>query len=212
MMKRIILFGAPGSGKGTQAEKIEREFSYRKISTGDLIRTEVAKQSILGEKIKEFNVKGLLVPDEIIIEMVRQRVSSGDMTDGYILDGFPRTLDQVKGLTSVPADEEIAIFLKVVDEDIVVKRILSRVSCGSCGEIYNTITQLPEKANVCNRCGSELTRRGDDTEEIIKKRIVVYRDETLPVISYYRGKGNLHELDASKEIDEVWQEIRELVK
>ena len=91
-------------------------------------------------------------------------------------------------------------------------RVLSRVSCGSCGEIYNTITQLPNKDNVCNRCGSELTRRSDDTEEIIKKRIIVYREETLPVINYYRGKRNLHEIDASKEIDEVWQEIRELVK
>ncbi len=211
MMKRIILFGAPGSGKGTQAEKIEREFSYVKISTGDLIRAEVAKKSIIGEKIKEFSVKGLLVPDEIIIEMVKNRVSSDDMTDGYILDGFPRTLDQVKGLSSVQADKEIAILLKV-DEDIVVKRVLSRVSCGTCGEIYNTISQIPNKANICNRCGGDLTRRSDDTEEIIKKRIIVYRDETLPVINYYRGKGNLHELDASKDIDEVWKEMRELVR
>ncbi|MEN8222535.1 MAG: nucleoside monophosphate kinase [Acidobacteriota bacterium] len=211
-MKRIILFGAPGSGKGTQAEKIEREFSYMKISTGDLIRAEVNKKSVIGEKIKEFNVKGLLVPDEIIVEMVKKRVSAEDMTEGYILDGFPRTLDQVKGLTSVPVDEEIAIFLKVVDEDIVVKRILSRVSCENCGEIYNTVTQLPNKANICNRCGSELSRRSDDTEEIIKKRIIVYRDETLPVINYYRGKGNLHELDASGDINKVWKEIRELVR
>ena len=104
MMKRIILFGAPGSGKGTQAEKIERDFSYVKISTGDLIRSEVSKKSVIGEKIKEFNAKGLLVPDEIIIEMVKKRVSADDMTSGYILDGFPRTLDQVKGLTTVPAD------------------------------------------------------------------------------------------------------------
>ena len=210
-MKRIILFGAPGSGKGTQAEKIEREFSYVKISTGDLIRAEVSKKSIIGEKIKESNAEGRLVPDEIIIEMVKNRVSADDMTNGYILDGFPRTLDQVKGLTSVQADEEVAIFLRV-DEDIIVKRILSRVSCGSCGEIYNTITQIPNEANVCNRCSSELTRRSDDTEEIIKKRIIVYRDETLPVINYYRGKGNLHELDASKDIEKVWQEIRELVR
>jgi len=211
MMKRIILFGAPGSGKGTQAEKIEREFSYVQISTGDLIRAEVAKKSVIGEKIKEINSKGFLVPDEIIIEMVKNRVSADDMTDGYILDGFPRTLAQVKGLTSVKADEEIAIFLKV-DEDIVVKRVLSRVSCGKCGVIYNTVTQMPNKANVCNRCGNELTKRNDDTEEIMKKRIIVYSDETLPVINYYRGKGNLHEIDASKNIDEVWREIRELVR
>lgn len=210
-MKRIILFGAPGSGKGTQAEKIEREFSYKKISTGDLIRTEVVKKSIIGEKIEEFNTKGLLVPDEIIIEMVNRRVSSDDIRKGYILDGFPRTLDQVKGLSAVPADEEIAVFLKV-DEDIVVKRILSRLSCGNCGEIFNTIYHPPAKENICDKCGSELSKRNDDTEDIIKKRIIIYREETLPVINYYREKGNLHELDASGYIENVWDEIRELVK
>jgi len=210
-MKRIILFGAPGSGKGTQADKIEREYSYRKISTGDLIRAEVQKKSVIGEKIKEFNSKGLLVPDEIIIEMVRNRVTSDDIGSGYILDGFPRTLDQVKGLSAVPADDELAIFLKVND-DIIVKRILSRVSCESCGEIFNTKTQQPARINVCDRCGNALVRRTDDTEEIIKKRIQVYREETLPVINYYRGKGNLYELDASREIGEVWTEIRGLVR
>lgn len=210
-MKRIILFGAPGSGKGTQAEKIEREFSYKKISTGDLIRAEVQNKSIIGEKIEEFNTKGLLVPDQIIIEMVNSKISSGDIKKGYILDGFPRTLDQVKGLSAVPADEEIAVFLRV-DEDIIVNRILSRLSCGNCGEIFNTVSQPPARENICNKCGTELTKRNDDTEEIIKKRIIIYREETLPVINYYRGKGNLHELDASRDIKEVWAKIRELVK
>jgi len=210
-MKRIILFGAPGSGKGTQADLIEREFSYRKISTGDLIRAEVSRKSVTGEKIKEYNEKGLLVPDEIIIDMVKKRVAAKDVTVGYILDGFPRTLDQVKGLSAVAADSELAIFLRV-NEDTVVKRVLSRLSCENCGEIYNSVTHLPSVKNVCNRCGGKLTRRGDDTEEIIKKRIVVYRDETLPVVNFYRGKGNLHELDASRDIHEVWEEIRELVK
>lgn len=210
-MKRIILFGAPGSGKGTQAEKIERDFSYRKISTGDLIRAEVQNRSVIGEKIKEFITKGLLVPDEIIIEMVNSRISSDDIKKGYILDGFPRTLDQVKGLSTVPADEEIAVFLRV-DEDIIVNRILSRLSCGNCGEIFNTVSKLPARENICDKCGSELAKRNDDTEEIIKKRIIIYREETLPVINYYRGKGNLHELDASREIEEVWDEMRELVK
>lgn len=210
-MKRIILFGAPGSGKGTQAEKIEREFSYKKISTGDLIRAEVQNKSIIGEKIEEFNTKGLLVPDQIIIEMVNSKISSGDIKKGYILDGFPRTLDQVKGLSAVPADEEIAVFLRV-DEDIIVNRILSRLLCGNCGEIFNTVSQPPARKNICNKCGSELTKRNDDTEEIIKKRIIIYREETLPVINYYRGKGNLHELDASRDIKEVWSKIRELVK
>ena len=210
-MKRIILFGAPGSGKGTQAEKIEREFSYKKISTGDLIRAEVQNKSIIGEKIEEFNTKGLLVPDQIIIEMVNSKISSGDIKKGYILDGFPRTLDQVKGLSAVPADEEIAVFLRV-DEDIIVNRILSRLSCENCGEIFNTVSQPPARENICNKCGSELTKRNDDTEEIIKKRIIIYREETLPVINYYRGKGNLHELDASRDIKEVWAKIRELVK
>ncbi|MCK4889473.1 MAG: nucleoside monophosphate kinase [Candidatus Aminicenantes bacterium] len=210
-MKRIILFGAPGSGKGTQADKIEREFSFKKISTGDLIRAEVHKKSVIGNKIEEFSSRGLLVPDEIIIEMVKNRVLSDDIKEGYILDGFPRTLDQVKGLSTVPAEEEMAVFLRV-NEDIIVKRILSRVSCENCGNIFNTIFQIPAKVNVCDNCGSALTKRNDDTEDIIKKRIVIYRAETLPVINYYRGKGNLHELDASKDINTVWKEIRELVK
>ncbi len=210
-MKRIILFGAPGSGKGTQAEKIEREFSFRKISTGDLIRVEVQKKSVIGKKIEEFSSKGLLVPNEIIIEMVNNRVQSSDVKGGYVLDGFPRTLDQVKGLSIVPADEEVAVFLRV-DEDTIVKRILSRVSCENCGNVFNTISQLPVRVNICDQCGAALTRRNDDTEEIIKKRIVVYREETLPVINFYRGKGNLHELDASLDINTVWSEIRGLLK
>ncbi len=210
-MKRIILFGAPGSGKGTQSDKIEREFSYRRLSTGELIRAEVQKKSSLGKKIEEYNTKGSLVPDEIIIEIVKNRVQTFDVDKGYILDGFPRTLGQIKGLTSVPADSELAILLKV-DEDIVVNRILSRLSCEKCGKIYNTVSKIPSKENICNRCGATLSKRNDDTEDIIKKRILVYREETLPVISYYRGKGNLHEIDASMDIEKVWREIRELVK
>ena len=143
--------------------------------------------------------------------MVNSKISSGDIKKGYSLDGFPRTLDQVKGLSAVPADEEIAVFLRV-DEDIIVNRILSRLSCGNCGEIFNTVSQPPARENICNKCGTELTKRNDDTEEIIKKRIIIYREETLPVINYYRGKGNLHELDASRDIKEVWAKIRELVK
>lgn len=210
-MKRIILFGAPGSGKGTQADKIEREFSFKKISTGDLIRSEVQNKSIIGNKIEEYSLKGLLVPNEIIIEMVKNRVLSDDIKDGYILDGFPRTLDQVKGLSVVPAEEEVAVFLRV-NEDVIVKRILSRVSCENCGKIFNTIFRIPAKVNICDRCGTALTKRNDDTEDIIKKRIIIYRAETLPVINYYRGKGNLYELDANRDINTVWEEIRELLK
>jgi len=210
-MKRIILFGAPGSGKGTQADKIEREFSYKRISTGDLIRAEVQKKSIIGKKIEDYNSKGSLVPDEIIIEIVKNRVQTDDVNSGYILDGFPRTLGQIKGLSSIPSDHEVAILLKV-DENVIVNRILFRLLCEKCGKIYNTVTKIPLKKNVCNRCGATLSRRSDDTEDIIKKRIVIYREETLPVISYYRGKGNLYEIDASMDIGKVWEKIRELIK
>ncbi len=210
LMKRIILFGAPGSGKGTQADKIEKEFSYKKISTGDLIRAEMHKKSIIGKKIEEYSSKGLLVPDEMIVEMVKNRVSADDIGSGYILDGFPRTLNQVKGLVSVPADEELAIFLRV-NEELIVKRILSRLSCENCGKIFNTLTSAPEKENVCDRCGGTLSRRHDDTEDIIKKRIIIYREETMPVIDYYKGKGSLHDIDASEDIEKVWETIRELV-
>ncbi len=210
-MKRIILFGAPGSGKGTQAEIIEKEFPFVKISTGDLTRTEVKKKSIIGKKIEEFNSKGLLVPDNIIIEMVKNRIKQDDIKEGYILDGFPRTIEQVKGMVELEADEEVAIFLKV-NEEIVVKRIMSRLFCTSCGEIFNEIYNKPNIDNVCNNCGAKLTKRTDDTEDVIKKRILVYREETLPVINYYRGKGNLHELDASRNINEIRDDIRELLK
>ncbi len=210
-MKRIILFGAPGSGKGTQAEKIEEEFGYIKISTGDLIREEVNIGSDIGEKIKNIIAKGDLISDEIIIEMVKKRINGNNIISGYVMDGFPRTLKQAEELSKIEADEEIPIFFRVND-DLVVERILSRLFCKSCGMIYNLKSNPPEKDNICNKCGEILQQRNDDTEEIIKNRINVYRSETLPVIGFYKKKGNLREIDAFSGIENIYSVVREMIK
>ncbi|MEN8154211.1 MAG: adenylate kinase [Acidobacteriota bacterium] len=210
-MKRIILFGAPGSGKGTQAEKIENEFGYMKISTGDLIRDEVSKKSDIGNKIEDTIKSGNLISDEIIIDIVKKKINGKDITSGYIMDGFPRTLFQAEALSKVEVEKEIPIFLKVND-DMVVKRITSRLFCKTCGKIYNKKFNPPKKRCVCDNCGEVLSERTDDSEEIIKKRIHVYRKETMPVIEFYKQKGNLREIDAVGEINDIYSVVRDIIK
>lgn len=214
-MLRVILFGAPGAGKGTQADLIEDKYDYKKISTGDLIRTEVRAQSKIGLEVKSIMEKGELVPDEIIIELLKSRLKQDDIVNGYIMDGFPRTRHQAVELSRMEADREVVIYLDVVNEDVVVKRLLSRLTCSGCGAIFNTFNNPPKQAGTCDECGAALIQRADDNEETIRNRISVYKEQTRPVIDYYLDKGGrsvVHQIDASKPVDEIFTAIEGVLR
>ncbi len=208
-MVRIILFGAPGSGKGTQADSIENKYGYKKISTGDLVRAEVNAKTKLGLEIKAIIEKGELVPDETIIKILKKRLKQDDIINGYIMDGFPRTKHQAEELSRMEIEDEVAIYLKIINEDVVVKRLLSRLTCTNptCGAIFNLENNPPKKAGRCDFCSSPITQRADDNEETVRKRIEVYREQTKPVIEYYKHKGRLYEIDASRTIGDVFESI-----
>lgn len=210
-MLRIILFGAPGVGKGTISDILEEEYNYKKISTGDLIRDEVRSNSIIGRKVRSVIDKGELVSDDIIIEIVKKRVTSKYINEGYIMDGFPRTIIQAKALSKMEVDREVAIYLKVEDEKVIINRLLSRVICNNCGAIFNTKNKLPKKEGTCDICGGILEKRTDDNEEAIRERLRVYREVTQPIINYYEDKGVLNRVDASVSVREVLKKIEEVL-
>ena len=208
-MVRIILFGAPGSGKGTQADSIENKYGYKKISTGDLVRAEVKAKSTLGLEIKTIIENGELVPDETIIKILKKRLKQDDIKNGYIMDGFPRTRPQAEALSRMEIESEVAIYLNIIDEDVIVKRLLSRLTCTNptCGAIFNVENNPPKTAGQCDYCGSPIKQRADDNKETVRKRIEVYREQTEPVIEYYKQKGSLYEINASRTIDDVFESI-----
>jgi adenylate kinase len=208
-MVRLILFGAPGSGKGTQADSIENKYGYKKISTGDLVRVEVSAKTKLGLEIKSITERGELVPDETIIKILKKRLKQADIKNGYIMDGFPRTRHQAEELSRMEVDSEVAIYLKIFDEDVIVKRLLSRLTCTNptCGAIFNLENNPSQKTGQCDFCGSPIKQRADDNEETVTKRIEVYREQTKPVIDYYKHKGEVYEIDASRTIEEVFESI-----
>ena len=210
-MKRIILFGAPGCGKGTQADILEKKYGYKKISTGDLIRAEVAAETDIGRRVKSIMEKGQLVPDETIIDILEKRLKQGDIKNGYIMDGFPRTKHQAETLSRMEAAGETAIYLRIVHEDVVVKRLLSRLTCSQCGAIFNMENNPPKTPGVCDLCGGAIKQRADDNEQTVRSRINVYREQTEPVIDYYKNKGILHEVEASGSVEKVFEAIEEVL-
>lgn len=186
---RIIILGPQGSGKGTYASRLSLIFKIPHISTGDLCREEAAKGTELGKRIKEIMDKGGLQPDEIIIEMLKNRLKKDDCKNGFILDGFPRTLKQAEELDKISNIDHVLNL--VVPEWILLKRLSLRVSCRKCGEIYNLGYLKPKKDGICDKCGGELFQRDDDKEEAIKKRLREYEEKTKPLIDYYKKKGIL---------------------
>ncbi|MDY0295787.1 MAG: nucleoside monophosphate kinase [Acidobacteriota bacterium] len=210
-MTRIILFGAPGSGKGTQARRLEQRFGYRHISTGDLIRTEVSEETALGQRVRPILEAGGYIDDETMLEMVKRRVAQADISDGYVLDGFPRTINQARALSALTVAREIPILLDIKDEELIVKRILSRVTCGRCGAVYNLEVNPPRTPGRCDQCGEQLTRRSDDSEASVHERLHVFRERTLPVLEYYRERGDLFRVNAALPIDRVSAAIEEIV-
>ncbi|WP_456468224.1 adenylate kinase [Archaeoglobus sp.] len=206
----LIFLGAPGAGKGTQAKMVSEKYGIPQISTGDMLREAVAKGTELGKKAKEYMDKGELVPDEIVIGIVKERLQQPDCEKGFILDGFPRTLAQAEALDEMLKElgKKIDAVINIaVPEEEVVKRIVYRRTCRNCGAVYHLIYNPPKEDNKCDKCGGELYQRDDDKEETVRERYKVYKQNTEPLIEYYRKKGVLYDVDGTKDINGVWEEI-----
>ncbi len=212
---RIVLLGAPGAGKGTQAKKLVDKYGIPQISTGDILRKAVADGTPLGKEAKSYMDKGELVPDSVVIGLVKERLAQDDCKKGFILDGFPRNTAQAEVLDKVL--EEMGIPLQValsvdVDMDILMKRLTGRRTCRQCGQMYNVYFSPPQKEGVCDKCGGELYQRDDDKEETIRRRLEVYEAQTAPLIEYYKGKGILKSVEGTGEIDEIFGKICALLE
>ncbi|MFN3406382.1 MAG: adenylate kinase [Caldimicrobium sp.] len=206
----IVFLGPPGAGKGTQAKILIEKYGIPQISTGDMLREHRAKGTELGKKAQEYMDKGLLVPDEIILGMVKERLSQPDCEKGFILDGFPRTVAQAEALDKILAEMgrklDFALALVVPDE-VLVERLTGRRTCKSCGMMYHIKYKPPKVEGKCDVCGGELYQRPDDNEETVRNRLKVYHESTAPLIDYYRSKGILREIDGSKSIEEITAQL-----
>jgi len=206
---RIIFLGPPGAGKGTQAERLAEDLKIKKISTGDILREAVAKGTELGQRAKSYMERGELVPDEIILGIIEEAIND---EDGFILDGFPRNINQAKALDEMLSRKGLnithVIFLDVPDEEII-KRIAYRRVCLNCGAVYNLIFDPPKEDEICNNCGSKLVQREDDREEVVRKRLEVYRGSTEALIRIYEERGVLRKIDGLGDREEVFRRIRE---
>lgn len=203
---RIVLVGPPGAGKGTQAQFISSHLSIPKISTGDIFRANVSGNTPLGRKAKEYMDRGDLVPDEVTIAMVRDRLAEEDAQEGFLLDGFPRNVPQAETLKKILAemDRKLDVVLElVVDDDEVVRRLSGRRTCRKCGRIWHEVFDPPTKSGICDVCGGELFQRDDDREETIRHRLEVYQEQTAPLASFYADEGILLGLDATGPVEEV---------
>ena len=204
---KIIFLGAPGSGKGTHATRVKTELGIPHISTGDIFRENIKGGTPLGVLAKSYIDKGALVPDDVVIDIVKDRLSREDCKNGFILDGFPRTIYQAEALKSI-ADIDVVVNL-VVEDEAIVKRVAGRRMC-RCGETYN-VAFLNGKT-TCAKCGGELYQRDDDKEETVKSRLEVYHKETAPLIDYYRKEGLLKDVDGSQGIEAVYADIMKVLK
>lgn len=211
---RIIMLGAPGAGKGTQAKKIAAKYGIPHISTGDIFRANIKEGTELGTKAKAYMDKGELVPDELTCDLVVDRISKPDAANGYVLDGFPRTIPQAEALTRALNERgekiDFAINVEVPDENIV-RRMGGRRACLKCGATYHVEYNAPKVENVCDVCQGELVLRDDDKPETVQKRLSVYHAQTQPLIDYYKAEGVLAEVDGTQDIDVVFQDITKIL-
>ncbi len=214
-MMGIILLGPPGAGKGTQAKRISESFSIPQISTGDMLRDAVKRGTDMGRQAKAFMDKGGLVPDEVVIGIVRDRLQAKDCEKGFILDGFPRTIPQAEALDRVTRDlrKEIKTVLSLeVDEKELMERLCGRRTCPACGAMFHVKFNPPKADGKCNSCGGALIQRDDDKEETIKARLVNYRKMTEPLLGYYKGSGKIRSVKATGEIDAIYANIVKILK
>lgn len=211
----ILFMGPPGAGKGTQAEAIVNEFGIPHVSTGDAFRLAIKQGTPVGLKAKEYIDQGLLVPDDVTVGIVRERLQQSDCEKGFLLDGFPRTLSQAEALEELLSELNRklthVINLKV-DRNKLLARLTGRRICKSCGSTYHVIFNPPKQEGVCDKCGGELYQRSDDNEESVGTRLDEYINKTAPLLQYYEEKGLLHEIDGEQEIDTVTKEIVSLLR
>ncbi len=210
---RLIFLGAPGTGKGTQAGAIADKYNIPQIATGDILRRAVKEGTELGQKAKVIMDRGELVPDQIILDLIKSRLTEPDCENGYILDGFPRTLEQAEGLDQLMDGDAVdAVIYFEMPQDTIIERVTGRRVCVSCGKTFNMINNPPPEDNVCPRCGGDIIQRDDDKEETVRKRLVVYEEKTAPLVTYYRERGRLLTIDASGAVDAVRKEIETKVE
>jgi adenylate kinase len=212
----VILLGAPGAGKGTQAERIVARFGLPHISTGEMLRAAVAAGTGMGREAQKYMEAGALVPDEVVIGVVRERLAEDDARDGFLLDGFPRTIAQAEQLDTMLSEAGRAVSHVVlidVPEDELVERLAGRRMCRGCGKGYHVVFDPPQKADVCDACGSELYQRTDDNEATVRNRLTVYRAQTEPLVGYYEQRGVLRNVHGGGKMpDEVFAQVERLLE
>jgi adenylate kinase len=214
-MTRLILLGPPGAGKGTQAKRLAAALGIPQLSTGDMLRAEVAAGSDLGRKVKAVMDAGKLVSDDILIDLIARRIDQADCRGGFILDGFPRSLPQAEALDRMLADRKLRIDRVIemaVQDDALVERITGRFTCAKCGAGYHDKFQRPKRDGVCDQCGgTQFSRRADDNEAAVRTRLKAYHDQTAPLLPYYRGRGVLASVDGMAAIDQVTRQMSQAV-
>ncbi len=211
MKKNLVFLGPPGAGKGTQAKMLSQELGLLHISTGDILRSAVEKKTPLGVKAKEYMKRGELVPDDLIIALIEEVLPQ---QGGFVLDGFPRTVAQAKALDRLLDSKGMslsAVILFDVPDDTVVERLSGRRICPRCGAVYHVRYNPPREDEICDRCGARLIQREDDREEVIRKRLSVYREQTAPLVEYYSERDILVKLDASRPIEEIHRRLLEIL-
>lgn len=211
---KIILLGPPGAGKGTQAKSISREYNIPHISTGDIFRKNISEKTPLGVEAKGYMDSGKLVPDELTINLVKDRLTKEDCKNGFMLDGFPRTVMQAEALDAFLKERNIdidAALLIDAPKDLIIERMTGRRVCSKCGETYHIMNIPPKVEDVCDVCGSALIHRKDDNLETVIERLEVYDKQTQPLVEYYRRRGKLMSVDGAKELHEVFEDIRDLL-
>jgi adenylate kinase len=202
---KLVIFGPPSAGKGTQAQKLSKQYGIPQVATGDLLRKAVADKTPLGLKIKSYLDQGKLGPDEVIVQLIKERVAKPDCKNGFLLDGFPRTMGQAKELERM-TDIDLVLSI-VVDFDALVERAVGRRTCPKCSAVYHVKFNPPMNEGICEKCGSKLIQRDDDKEETVRNRLKIYQEQTAPLIEYYRKKGKLVDIDGSGGIDAVYSQM-----
>ena len=211
----MIFLGLPGAGKGTQAKKVSDKYNIPHIATGDIFRSAIKNESPLGKKAKSYIDEGKLVPDEVTIGIVRNRLEEDDCEDGFILDGFPRTINQAEALKEIMAELnkelDLALYIKVPEQELI-KRLSGRRVCENCGATYHVEFNPPTEEGICDKCGGNLIQRSDDKEETVKNRIEVNKEKTEKLIRYYKDEGILNTIESSGGIDKVFSKVTSVIE
>ncbi|HKD67450.1 MAG TPA: adenylate kinase [Candidatus Binataceae bacterium] len=212
---RLVLLGPPGAGKGTQAKQLEEELKIPQIASGDLLRAAVRNKTPLGMQAKRYMDQGTLVPDDLVLKMIEERLREPDAVNGFILDGFPRTLAQAEALREVLEGScqslDLVLALVVPDQEII-KRISGRRTCKNCGAMFHTIFDPPRNVGLCNKCNGELYQRDDDAEDTVKMRLEVYDTQTRPLLSYYQDRGLLKRIEGVGSLDDIRRRIKGVIQ